>query len=451
MSLIQAVALLVLQQIAGWPPASGSGTSLRPLRATAEPDGPSSRGMPTPPTEASQQQQESAGWTFRWLPGPSLRLRDAVRLDLHARVQMDVIDSPLRTDAEGASGVDIARRRVGVEGELAGVLQFEIERELDSADPWRDVYVNYRQFESLRIQAGHFKLPFSLEENVGATNLDFIHRSRAATHLAPGRDRGVVIHGRPFTRRFRYEAGIFAHDGRNARTGNPERVFGGTTRVGRLTLQPFAGRKSELADLRMGMAFTTSTLPEGFPALRGRTVADASFFKADVWVNGRRRRTGLELRWRPGPLSIQTEYIRVEDERRGESVEDTDLSPLVATGWYVSGTWAITGERKAAGLDRPRRPFLSKGGIGAIELAARLEMLGFRSAADDEPPATSPRANVIVGNALHASTFGVNWYPNRWIKVQANIIRERMDDPSQGELPVSTVFWNRALRLQLAF
>ena len=64
-------------------------------------------------------------------------------------------------------------------------------------------------------------------------------------------------------------------------------------------------------------------------------------------------------------------------ERRGQSVEDTDLSPLLATGWYVSGTWAITGEKKAAGLNKPRRPFL-RGGLGAFETAVRFERAGIR-------------------------------------------------------------------------
>ena len=62
--------------------------------------------------------------------------------------------------------------------------------------------------------------------------------------------------------------------------------------------------------------------------------------------------------------------MRVTTERRGQSVEDTDLSPLLATGWYVSGTWAITGENKADGLNKPRRPFL-RGGLGAFEVARR--------------------------------------------------------------------------------
>lgn len=411
---------------------------------------------PLPPSTASSTTQDAEtpkpeGWHFKLLPGPSLRFRESVRLDFHGRFQLDQVDSPLDEDDGDPTALDVGRRRIGVEGELGRIVQFEIERELGSDEGWRDVFVNYRQFTAVRVQAGKFKLPFSLEENTGSTNLDFTHRSRVATQLAPGRDIGVVIHGRPFSPRVRYEVGVFEHDGRNARTNNIERVFGGTTVAGRMTVLPFAGSKSELADLRVAVAATGSTLPEGFPALRGRTAVDARFFRADVLVNGRRQRTGLELRWRPGPFSIQSEYIRVADDRRGESVEDTDLSPLIASGWYLSGTWAMTGERKAGGIDNPKRPLLPKAGIGAVELAARIEALSFRSGHDDQPPSTSPRADVIVGNALHGVTLGVNWYLNRWIKVQVNFIRERVDDPEQLPIAEHNVIWSRAVRLQLAF
>lgn len=384
----------------------------------------------------------AGGWRFRLMPTPSLRFGNVVRLDFRARLRLDTTDSPARVEERRA--FDIGQRRVGIDGEVGSVVQFQIERELGSDESWRDVYVNYRQFDAIRLQGGQFKIPLSLDENTSSANLDFTYRSRVATQLAPGRDRGIMLHGRPFTRLLRYEIGVFEQDGRNARTSSTERVHGGRTVAGRVTVQPFAGRKSELADLRAGAAFTTSELPEGFPALRGETALEARFYRGDVWVNGRRRRTGLELRWRPGPFSVQAEYIRSEDERRGESVENTDLSSLIGDGWYVSGTWLVTGERKA-GLDDPTRPLLPGTGSGAVELAVRIEALRFRSGADGEPPSTSARANVIAGNALHSSTYGVNWYLNRWMKVQLNFIRERIDDPIQGPLPDREVFWSRVL------
>ncbi len=351
---------------------------------------------------------------------------------------------------EDETGLDIAKRRVGIAGEIRNAVDFQLEAELGSDDLWRDVYANYRQYDAVQVQGGRFKLPFSLDENTSSTNLDFVYRSRAASELAPGRDFGIMVHGRVLDRVLAYEAGVFNHDGRNARTQDPEgRVYGGRTLAARVTFQPFRAEKSWRNDFQVGAAFTGSSLEEGFPDLRGRTSLNVRFYRPDVWVEGHRRRVGAELRWRPGPFSVKSEYIRVTDERLGQSVDDTDLSPLVASGWYVSGTWALTGEHKANGLDTPRRPVL-RGGLGAIELAARLERLAFGSGADSEPPSGGPRAEVVAGNSDRIVTVGVNWYLNRWVKVQFNVTHDSLRDPSQGPSPGQPGFWSRVLRFQFS-
>jgi phosphate-selective porin OprO and OprP len=387
---------------------------------------------------------------FRWDEHPSLHLGKGTRIDFRARFQGDLRESDAVLDAaEESSGLDIARRRVGVAGEIRNAVDFQVEAELGNDEPWRDVYANYRQLTAVQVQGGHFKLPFSLDENTSATNLDFVYRSRAASQLAPGRDLGVMVHGRLLDRSLTYEAGIFNHDGRNARTSDSDRVYGGRTLAARVTFQPFRGEQSSKSDLQIGAAFTASPLEEGFSDLRGRTALDLRFYRPEVWVDGNRHRVGTELRWRPGPFSVKAEYMRVTDERRGQSVDDTDLSPAVAAGWYVSGTWAVTGEAKAKGFDAPPRPFL-RGGLGVIEVAARVERLSFGSAADGEDASDGPRAEVIAGNSDRVETFGVNWYANRWIKIQFNFLRDTLRDPSQGPLPDRTGYWSRVLRFQLS-
>lgn len=404
--------------------------------------------------EKDKEKEKKWPGRFRWDDHPSVHLGKGARVDFRARFQGDLraSDAPLDA-AEEDAGLDIARRRVGIAGEIRNAVDFQIEAELGSADVWRDVYANYKQLEEAQMRAGRFKLPFSLDENTSATNLDFVFRSRAASQLSPGRDDGIMVHGRLLGRALAYEAGMFAHDGRNARTSKSDRIYGGRTFAGRVTFEPFRAEKTWRSDLQVGAAFTTSTLEEGLSDLRGRTALDARFYRPDIWVEGNRRRLGLELRWRPGPLSVKSEYIRVADERRGQSVEDTDLSPAIASGWYVSGTWAITGEAKASGLDTPRRPLL-RGGIGAVELAARIERLSFESGADagadGQTPSAGPRANVIAGNSDRVETIGVNWYVNRWLKIQFNVMHDTLRDPSQGPRPDTTGLWSRVLRFQLS-
>jgi phosphate-selective porin len=165
-----------------------------------------------------------------------------------------------------------------------------------------------------------------------------------------------------------------------------------------------------------------------------------------VYVNGRRTRLGAEASWEPGPFSLRSELIQISDERLGQGLAGEDLPRLSIGGWYVSGSWVITGERKAGGVE-PARPFPG-GGPGALELAARYEHV--RLGADDsvEPPTTNPRGTHLVEIGSGATTDGVNWYLNRWGKVQFNLIRESFDDPERSPIPGRSGFWSGLCQLQ---
>ena len=404
-------------------------------------------------------------WGFRWDGRPSLHLGEGTRVDFRVRLQNEIWHSDatlsLDDDSDGDNDLnaDVARRRIGIEGEILNIFDYQVERELTAnRDPWRDVYLNYKQYGFAEVMAGKFKVPFSLDENTSSTNLDFVNRSRIATLLAPGRDVGVMVHGRFLPRGIlRYELGLFNEDGSNAERNDTDYVHGDRTVAGRLLAQPFRSTKSVANDLAVGVSFTTSELPEGVSGLRGRTELDEWFYRPEVLVNGRRQRIGFEARWRPGPFSVKSEFIRLTDERLGQSIEETDLSPFLSQGWYVSGTWAVTGEKKAEGFDSPLRPLFRgpffKGWIGAVELAARAERIRFGSVDSDISdvlPSTAPRAEIVLGNSDLAYTFGVNWYANRWIKIQLNLVRNTIGFPDQGPNPEQSSFWSRIVRFQFS-
>jgi len=93
---------------------------------------------------------------------------------------------------------------------------------------------------------------------------------------------------------------------------------------------------------------------------------------------------------------------------------------------------------------------LWRGGFSAIELAARVERLAFGSAAEGDTPSAGPRADVIAGNRDRVETIGVNWYMNRWLKLQFNVMHDTLRDPSQGPRPDKAGLWSRVLRFQLS-
>jgi phosphate-selective porin len=361
---------------------------------------------------------------FAWNDHPTLRAGKWLRVDFRARVQSDVRRSPLDQTQDDT---EVARRRVGIEGRIGQFVDYQAEYEIGAGE-WRDLYLDYRQFKPVQVQAGTFKVPFGLEETTSVTKLDFIYRTSTSSRLAPGRDRGVMVHGKVFKSRLAYEAGIFRRDGDNALPSKSTRVSGERTSAARLVVEPFHGSKREIAKLRAGVAITSATLPFGLPSVRAKTVFGAPFFDSDVWVQGRRQRTGFEAQWRPGPVSVQGEYIRLTDERREQAVDGGDLSPLVARGWYISGTY--------------RR--------GRVEAGSRFEMLSFGDTSGNSDASTSRRAEVVLGNSNRSITFGVNFYVNRWVKIQANLIREQLHDPTLGPLPERPTFWSRALRIQVA-
>jgi phosphate-selective porin OprO/OprP len=418
----------------------------------------------TDPSDAQSQDEntkDSAGLKFKMKDYPSLRFGKALRVDFHAKAQGDFRTFwPERKIEEGV--FDLHRARIGVEGRFLKHFEFEIERELrdtfrrfyedlDEAgrtdNPWRDVYVNFRYFPDFQIKVGKFKLPFGMDQPQGATKLDFIMRSRIGDLLAPARDKGIMAHGRLFERGLSYQAGYFLQDGENARTSDNEHT-GGHTLAGRVLVRPLRLIPSPAVtkNIELGMAFTSSNVSEGLKGLRGRTLAKETFFR-HMFVNGRRLRVGTEMNWRPGPFSLQGEFIHVQEQRKKQSLLGQDLPDLISRGWYLTGTWAVTGEQKADEI-KPRREFLRERGFGALELAARCEQIRFGSSEHPGIPSRGTRAANILGNSDRVWTFGINWYLNRWVKIQANAVRERIEDTARSPIPGRSRFWGRWFRLQ---
>jgi phosphate-selective porin len=307
-----------------------------------------------------------------------------------------------RNDDEDDNLLDIARKRVGVRGRLTRSVGFELEAEAVAANPWRDGFVEYRQFRAIRVRAGRFKVPFSLDQTTASTNLDFVDRSRAATKLALGRDEGVMAHGRVWRKRLEYELGAFRDE---------------QTTAARVTARPFAGGQSLLEPLHAAVAFTA-----------GET---AERLTRPGWIHGARRRAGIELRWRTGPLGVTGEYIRATDERLGQSATGDNLPAISSAGWYVAGIWTV---RRAVRSEGPR-----------VELATRIEGLRVGGLKADATTAINPRAPIASGPRERALTVGVNCHLNRWVKLQADGVRTtRSDNPDR------TALWTSTVRFQIS-
>jgi phosphate-selective porin OprO and OprP len=390
-------------------------------------------------------QEGKGGLRFVWTHRPSLRAGHMFRMDFRVKLHGDFRN--FSTDETPVDTFDMPRKRIGIQGNFLRHFEYQVERELKHDNPWRDVFLNFRYFRDVQIEAGKFKIPFSLDQLTGETDNDFVYRSRLGDLLAPGRDVGVMVHGRVLDRALSYQGGMFRHDGDNAQFGdNPG--AGGTV-AGRVTaapLRPLVSDESPFADLTAGFAMTSGDGPEGLNSLRAESIWETARVSSDVYVKGRRQRLGLEELWEPGPFSVKSEYARVSEERLGQGLGDEDLPEVVWRGWYVSGTWVVTGEKKAGGIE-PHRP-LFQHGVGAIEGAARFDRLRVGSSAPGEPPETNPRAVNFATHGEGIWTFGINWYVNRWVKIQLNGIRETFDDVDRSPRPGRATFVTGVCRLQ---
>ena len=435
---------------AAWVPVLSATAPLPSVAASAP-------AVPAPPPAAPR--KDGLVWNGR----PSLRYGDSFEMDFKLLTLANVRQSSLDLATRGGS-IAWDTRRAGVKGRIFKYVEFEVQHDLESGGKWRDVYVNLRPIPFAQVQVGQFKVPFGYEWLTGRSELDFVNRSRVSDAITAGRDVGVMLHGRPFKRVIRYEAGVFRHDGDGApklhpadllpgeQPGSRSRAYAARVTIAPLRLSSLRGKYN---DLEIGGAFTSSTVPEGRNHLHGAMALGDKFFDRRYYTNGRRLRTGVEVSWDIGPASIRAEYLRCREARDrvgvgNETQLDNNLPAIISQGWYAAGTWVLTGEKREGGVE-PRRPLL-QGGIGAVELTARYEQLRFSSpGAESEPASDSRRAAHILGNGERAFTGGLNWYVNRWIRLRFNGIREVLDDGSLGPEPNRTSFWSVISQLQVGF
>lgn len=405
------------------------------------------------------------GKGFEWEQHPGIRFGKHFNIEFEAKLQEDYHTS--YAGAEQVAGLEdweLHRNRIGVLGNVGKHIEFEVEHEFTEHElsekdieagvtpksQWKDVRANFDYIKNAQIQVGKFKIPFGLDQTTGVTHNDFVYRSLGAIYLSPGRDIGVMVHGRFFKRGLNYWVGGFEHDGDNAKS---KKIEGGDqTFAGRVTFRPLRGVAPAFDLMEFGVnAALTSLSDDNFRpnGLRGRTVVSQDTFYEPVYVKGHRTRTGADLDWTIGPASVRGEFDQVLDTRDGQGIDNATLPDARYRSWFVSGTYLLTGEHKARPV-KADNDFITGGGIGAIEIAARMERLFFDSVETNGGPVfATPRTLNIQPSGDKLFTIGVNWTLNRFLKIQFDVIHEQVEGTYRNPIPDGSAFWNKALRLQI--
>jgi phosphate-selective porin len=310
----------------------------------------------------------------------------------------------------------------------------------------RDVYLNVRIRPEFQFQAGQFKAPFAQETGIGDTSLDFVERgfqsmlypSAASAYRSPG----AAIHGDIDGGVMQYWVGAFNGKGYAlANTTNQPEV------VGRLRFYPWRKTKSDwLKQLAVGgsVDFARSRGLSGDQSFAGTLPDNAYNFFPQFAINGPIQRYNGEFTYLKSRFSLRGEYDELNMSRNNVGSEQSgglgfiSLPSIIARAWDISTTYLLTGEKRPEnGTPRVNHPMFGpdtpggKGrGFGAWELAFR-----YTGIQANEPQASLQNYYVqgfVPGFNDHTDefTFGLNWYPNYWVKYVLNVGIDQLKEPS---------------------
>lgn len=326
------------------------------------------------------------------------QLRGRIHLD-YAKYDADV--TPLN------DSIRVRRARLGASGKLDD--DWSYQSEIDFAEngvDFKDMYLRHNNIVGGRLSIGQLKVPFSLEELTSSNNITFMERA-SPNLFSLSRRIGVQY----YTSGDRH---TFAAMGFGQAIGAGD---GGDEGMGIGARFAFAPIKTDANVVHFGIA-ATSYEPESSAneAMRFRQRPESRPDGSRLIDTGnlanvnRANALGVEAAWVGGPFSVQGEYMTTSVDRDG--APDVDMS-----GYYVYGSWFLTGESRRYSGGTFSGPRINNADRGAWEVALRYSNLDL----NDAP---------VLGGEMKNLTLGVNWYPRsnvRFMFNYVNVTSERGD------------------------
>ncbi|GAB4127183.1 MAG: hypothetical protein Kow0040_00510 [Thermogutta sp.] len=345
--------------------------------------------------------------------------------------------------------VQFRTARLGAQGSGFDVFDYKIEVDFagrdsnnDQSTSFKDVYLGINDLPFLgRVQIGHFKEPFSIEELTSSRHITFMERSLLNV-FAPQRNVGVAAYRVSENERFTFAFGGFRTIG-----DKPPYVAdddGGYAFTMRGTYLPWYDEATNGRGLlHLGLGYSYRDVDDPNQRIRARAETNVGPYILDTGVI-----TGVEdfqlldpeIAFVYGPFSVQAEYIAAFYNRAGN---DADFHAA-----YVQMSYFLTGEhrpydRKKGAFSRVK-PFENffrvrtcdgniEMGKGAWELAYRYSWLDL----DDAD------AGVFGGNSSD-HTVGVNWYLNPYTRLMFNYVYAQVSPANNNPDSDLSVFQMRA-------
>ena len=128
-----------------------------------------------------------------------------------------------------------------------------------------DAYFDWAKNKGAVFRVGQYKAPYGIQELTSSGKQQFVDRGEVSEEFAPGRDIGVMLHGKVGGKKFGYALGVFNGAGRNqSRNDNDEMMF-----AGRIDIMPLgeykyyeSSTKNEDAKMLIGLDFFSNVETE---------------------------------------------------------------------------------------------------------------------------------------------------------------------------------------------
>jgi len=368
-----------------------------------------------------KEETKSSDWDFKWSNGFKLSSADGqFKLKFGGRIQNDYAFYSADDELEAVvgslgEGTEFRRARLFFEGELYDRVEFKAQYDFGGGDAdFKDVYLGLTDLPVIGgVRVGHFKEPFSLEEQTSSKYLTFMERALPIEAFSPGRNTGIMVHRGE--ERYTWAAGLFrdADDFGNAADANEINL------TGRITGLPWYSEDGSRL-LHLGLSVSDREPTDDSVRFRSRPESHLAprFVNTDHFAGDGVTLVDLESALVYGPFSAQAEYIQADVD----SLDGTDPS---FDSFYVYGSYFLTGEHrpyknKSGAFDRLKPRRVLGEGSGAWEVAVRYSTLDLTDAS-------------ITGGELDDVTLALNWYPYSNVRWMLNYVMADLDGAGEAD------------------
>ncbi len=358
-------------------------------------------------------------------------------LMLHGLVQADMrsFESNHKTD----NNFLLRRARTTLEGKFNDTYGFKLTTDfgngITGSGHLVDAYLDANYDPAFNIRVGKMTPGLSLYRLQGSSSPKFVE-SGLSSNFLPSRDQGVQISGDIFNKTLNYSVGLFngANDGASgSEDSNTDKEINA-----RLFASPFVNTSGALKGLGFGVGIsqTDARGGNGSTSLASyKTFGQDTFFsyRKDVSVNdtvfadGERTRLVPQFSYYNGSFGLTGEYVlENQDITRVTGPGLRRTAALDNSGWDLTASYVLTGEKASGKNVKPAKPFdPANGGWGAWELALNVGQLNmdseaFRGSNGLLNSADSFATSTSAAEQARNYALGVNWYLN-------NVLRVSMD------------------------